>query len=514
MIVDVNELDDGADISADVVIIGGGLAGITLAREWAGLGKTVAILESGGREIDEATQELYAGTGVMAGDGGAERNIDSYLISSRARAYGGSGHWWGGKCVPLDAADFAPRPWIKDSGWPITRAGLQPYYDRACDMLELERFDKDYDRPQIDGRPPLDFKGRASFASLPREHTPVTGRSDTDHFETFCYDFADAPNISVYLHANVVDINMSADGARLDGLGVATLAGKRYAARGQVYVLACGGIENARLLLAANARNGAAFGARSDALGRHFQGHTVVFKRRSDDEAGPGTRIHFTDPPASLSLYTDRGLEGVHTVLGTTLAGQDAYDCTAFTVTMGSDEASADGAEGAISMTAARIDQADAAADGGAGCWCYFMTENLPNPNSRVTLGDEVDALGMRRSRLRWEYGAQDLDGMMRGVDALARELGAAGLGRVASSVERDEIIELMSPSRHHMGTTRMHADPAVGVVDPNLQCHDADNLYIAGSSVFPTSGIANPTLTILALTIRLSDHLKTKLGA
>ncbi|MEM8816648.1 MAG: FAD-dependent oxidoreductase, partial [Pseudomonadota bacterium] len=134
MIIDLLDLPARTEISADVVIVGGGMAGITLAREWAGREKTVAILESGGREADDASQELYAGTGTLSGEGDDKRNIDDYLITSRARFYGGSGHWWGGKSVPLDPADFATRPWIKHSGWPMSRADLQPYYDRACDV--------------------------------------------------------------------------------------------------------------------------------------------------------------------------------------------------------------------------------------------------------------------------------------------------------------------------------------------------------------------------------------------
>ncbi len=513
MIIDLLELPARAEITADVVIIGGGMAGITLAREWAGQEKTVAILESGGRDADDASQRLYAGTGALGGEGGDVQNIDDYLVTSRARFYGGSGHWWGGKSVPLDPADFAARPWIKDSGWPMTRADLQPYYNRACDVLSIPHFDKDYAEPQHEGRPPLDINGSAHITSLPRDHSEVSGRIDKAQFDEFRYGFTDEPNISVYLHANVVGFTLADDGSGLRSVEVSTLDGKRGAARGAVYVLACGGIENARLLLAANARNGAQFGRRSDALGRYFQGHTVIYKETSANEAG--TELCVTDPPESLDLYVNRRLGHPHAVLGTTLEGQAAYRCTAFTVTMGLLDEDPGGSDRlALRSTAARIDRADTEADGGTTCWCYFMTENLPNPESRVTLSDQVDALGMPRVHLDWQYGADDLDGFERSFDAFVRELGSAGRGRACSPIAREDLVATMQPSRHHMGTTRMHEDPTVGVVDANLKCHDADNLYVTGSSVFPTSGIANPTLTLLALTLRLSDHLKERLGA
>ncbi len=512
MIIDTTNLPDGTAIEADIVIIGGGMAGITLARQWAEKAKTIALLESGGREMEDDAQDLYAGTGTLAVDGSPDTDIDEYLTTSRARFYGGSGNWWGGKSVPLDPADFAKRPWIKNSGWPMSRADLQPYYDRACDMLEISRFDKDYAAPQHDGRPPLDINGSRRVTSLPRDYTRVTGRTNTDHFENFIYGFTDAANISVYLHANVVDFNMNTARTALNSLGVVGTDGRRFAARGTTYILACGGIENARLLLAANDRNNARFGSRSGALGRYFQGHTTIDKERSAKEHG--TLLHFSNPPGSLSLYADRAPGAPHAVLGTTLEGQSHYRSGAFTVTLGLDEERGETDEQALRTTASRIDQAALTADNDQGCWCYFMTENLPNPQSRVTLTEAVDTHGVPRVNLRWEYGAADIDNLERSVDAFARELGSSGAGRVSYPIERGEIAGAMGPSRHHMGTTRMHADPAVGVVDTDLKCHDANNLYVTGSSVFPTSGIANPTLTILALTLRLSDHLQEKLGA
>lgn len=511
MITDIATLTEGSVISADLVIIGGGMAGITLARQWAGNARTVAILESGGRELEPATQDLYAGTATLAADGNADLAINDYPANSRARLYGGSMHWWGGKCVPLDDADFAERPWIRDSGWPMSRRDLQPYYDRASDLLGIQRFDKDFSKPQIEGRPPVDINGSVHITTLPRDNTMLSGRFGGKPFDAFLHDFTDAANIAIYLHANVVDFNMAKAGQGIDSLGVATLDGKRYTARGHVYVLACGGMENARLLLAANARNGARFGHRSDALGRYFQGHTTVGKERTATAAG--TQVYFTRPPESLSLYVDRDPRAPHAVLGATLKGQKHYKGAAFTVTMDTDPQAGGADERGLQTTAARIDQAGAARPG-VNCSCYFMTETIPNPLSRITLSDVNDALGVPRLDVRWEYDAHALDCFQASLDGFAGELGMSAMGRTCFPIRRDEVVAQMSPSRHHMGTTRMHADPTIGVVDTQQKSHDADNLYVAGSSVFPTSGIANPSLTIVALTLRLSDHLKQKLGA
>jgi choline dehydrogenase-like flavoprotein len=131
--IDARTLPDASRIDADLIIIGGGLAGITLAKQLAGGPLKVAILESGGREIDMENQALYAGSAVVRAPDNPDKPLDAYPAQSRIRAFGGSGHVWGGKCAPLDPADFAQRDWAPHSGWPVSREQLQPFYDRACD---------------------------------------------------------------------------------------------------------------------------------------------------------------------------------------------------------------------------------------------------------------------------------------------------------------------------------------------------------------------------------------------
>jgi choline dehydrogenase-like flavoprotein len=166
-----------------------------------------------------------------------------------------------------------------------------------------------------------------------------------------------------------------------------------------------------------------------------------------------------------------------------------------------------------IGQAAARID--GQGAGGGQLLGFFAMSEHFPNPDSRVTLDAAAkDALGMPRIRLDWTYSKTDWDSLERSAAGVGDALGAAGQGRLCWPIKRQTLLEISSASRHHMGTTRMHADPRQGVVDPDGRVHETANLYVAGSSVFPTSGIANPTLTILALVMRLADHLKQEIGA
>lgn len=500
-IIDARTLPDASRIAADLIIIGGGMAGIALAKELAGGPMTVAILESGGLEIDADNQALYAGSGVQRAPGNPDRSFDDYPAQSRVRALGGSGMVWGGKCAPLDPADFAERPWIPHSGWPLTRAQMQPYYDRACDLLEIPRFPLDRPKPAEPERQPLALDPADGFFPAPRAFTRFSGGVDKVAFDAFRTGFAKAANISVYLYANVLKIHRQ--DAEITGLDVACLDGKRHTARAARYVLAVGGIENVRLLLVSDG-----LGNRNDLVGRFFQGH-VTYSNDVDDR-NEGTAIAITRA-TPMDLYAPGKGRSAHCVIGADLAAQQRMKTGNFTATLFRVRASEP--ETPVAADTATIGKSAARLAGqrdGQFLGYFAMAEHFPNPDSRVTLDlDRKDILGTPRVRLTWTYGDKDYADLERSVAGLADALGASGEGRLCWSLERSKLLAISSASRHHMGTTRMHADPTKGVVDPDLRLHEAGNLYVTGSSVFPTSGIANPTLTLLALTIRLADHLK-----
>jgi choline dehydrogenase-like flavoprotein len=338
---------------------------------------------------------------------------------------------------------------------------------------------------------PLALDPADGFFPAPREFSRFSGGTDKAAFDAFRTGFAQAPNITVYLNANVVKIRHQ--GGEVTGLEVACLDGKRHTARAGRYVLAVGGIENVRLLLASdNLGNG------RDLVGRFFQGHVTYSNEGDDQTEGSAVTIARAAP---MDLYAP-AKRGSHCVIGAGLPAQKRMKTGNFTATLFR-------AEGfkpdtlAISKVSAREGQ-------GQMLGYFAMAEHYPNPDSRVTLDPEhKDALGMPRVRLTWTYGAKDYADLERSAAGLADALGASGEGRLCWSMELGKLLALSSASRHHMGTTRMHPDPAKGVVDADLRLHEAKNLYVAGSSVFPTSGIANPTLTILALVMRLADHLK-----
>jgi len=138
--------------------------------------------------------------------------------------------------------------------------------------------------------------------------------------------------------------------------------------------------------------------------------------------------------------------------------------------------------------------------------------EPLPIASNRVELLIERDPLGVRRARLTWQRSAAEREAHERCLQVFAARVGYAAVGRV--QILAPELRGRIRPSSHHMGTTRMDENPQRGVVDAQCGVHGVPNLFIAGSSVFPSAGFANPTLTIIALTLRLADYLKTRLSS
>jgi choline dehydrogenase-like flavoprotein len=526
MLRDARELDDGHVVECDLGIVGAGAAGITLARAFAGGRLKVGLLESGGLEFEERVQALDQGTNV---------GLPYFpLDACRLRYFGGSTNHWAGRCRPLDEIDFEARPWVRLSGWPLSRADLDPYYREAQKICQLGAFDYAPERWLDAGQKvlPLD---PAKVVSRIWQYSPPTRFG-----EAYRKDLEAAANLEVVLHANLVEIEANEAGAEVTALHARTLDGKRQTLRARAYVLACGGLETPRLLLAASGQVNVGLGNQRDLVGRYFMEHPHC----------NAARALVTDP-ALLSFYSF-GQGGGH-AQGIPVVGclnqsperQRARQLLNFDSLFTLDNVGDSGfaalrriwsAAGhgewpdhlGADLWKALIDIDDTAAGvmGRLGLreyhpstvsfrmWC--SAEAAPNPDSRVRLGDERDALGMPRIVLDWQLSAQDKRSLLAGHQAVAEELGRTGLGRLQIAewltADDDSWSPTVEGGHHHMGTTRMSQDPSQGVVDPTSKVHGIANLYIAGSSVFPTSGSANPTLTIVALSLRLAEHLKERL--
>ncbi len=503
MLRDAQNLEEGTVLTADLCIVGAGAAGIVLARELRGSGLTVCVLESGGLEPEEQTQKLYRGTNLD------ERHQIS-LEDCRTRQFGGSTHCWGGWCKPLEADDFEKRDWFPGSGWPVTLQDLAPYFVRAHHNVNIGAYE--YDAVPIAKRSKLQLLP----LDAARVNTVLYQFSRARFAESYRKDLEDAKDVTVFLHANLQTIVLNDTGSDVAQLSCAVLGGKRFTVQAKRYVLAMGGIENVRVMLASNQQETKGVGNRNDLVGRYFMEHLHVFR---------DAYMILADAP-SLELYTKRKRARtkdknkpksirtrVRGALSLPLEVRRKHKLLAQAATlrdMNLDEIEDKPVRGIPFQKLRGLFQ-DKPQFSFYGL--DIRAEQFPHAESRITLGDERDPLGMPRLQIRWKVTSADYDSIKRTLELTAAELGRAGIGRLWIPLTEDGAYEprKVSGGCHHMGTTRMDVDPTKGVVDAQCKVHGLGNLYVAGSSVFPTGGFANPTLTILALTHRLADHLKEK---
>jgi choline dehydrogenase-like flavoprotein len=527
--VDARKLAAGSRLDAAICIIGAGPAGITLAREFAGTALDVVVLESGGFSYDAATQALARGNVIGGKDG--DLGIEySDLEVERVRFFGGATDHWGGECSPLDPVDFSERAWIPHSGWPFAAAELEPYYRRAARVIEIgefERFVRDWDSVvhAHPARAALRFSGDTVIPRVFQDSAPT-------RFGTrYRADLDAATNVRVLLNANLVAFETDSSRRQVRGAQAACLRGPNFIVRAHAYVLATGTIENARLLLVVAGPEGKGFGNEHGLVGRFFQEHVA---HRSVAEMLPAEQPPFN----ALKAANERGQVGATF----TQEAQQRHELPNFTVIFSPKRAGSESAPVRSFQTLVGGIRAGAVPD---RLWMHIrqvmsdlptvaryaarrvstsdelvsffelviVLEQMPNPDSRVRLGRERDALGMPIPELEWRLTDQDRTLMLKCLDLTVREIGASGVGRVKVLVPEDggDWLERVVHSHHPMGTTRMHNDPRHGVVDADCRVHGMDNLYVAGASVFPTGGAASPTYSIVAMAIRLADHLKAQ---
>lgn len=541
MIIDGRSVPNNTLIETDVCIVGAGVAGVTLARELRGTDLRVCVLESGGLKPDSSTQSLCGGENV----GHPYFPLDT----ARSRNFGGSSCRWlaelgdgrlGARLRPLDAIDFEKRDWIPYSGWPIDKKHLDPFYERAQTICKVGPYSyevEDWEDPEQTPRFPV---------RTDRVKTVIFQFCSRDVFgKQYREEIRDAPNITTYLYATATNIETSQYLETASGIRVACLNGKGFTVQARLYVLALGGIETARLLLLSRGTQKSGLGNQHDLVGRFFMEHPHLSSGLfipNDDKLFRAVRLYSTHiqngtpimgqialsdevlrqeqllnysmhcaPVGSLGVQSSIS-GGVDTVkaLGLALRHGDVEEFNQQLSTLFPTIGETSIALYRKFMRAFKFLQ-------GFETVKLFrvrhMTEQAPNPSSRVTLCDERDALGQPRIRLDWRLSAQDMRSMIRAQEIIDDEFRRAGLGALKIELQDETPPPHLKGGWHHMGTTRMHIEPKQGVVDEHCRIHGMRNVFIAGSSVFPTAGYANPSLTVVALSVRLADHIKQLMG-
>ncbi len=490
---DARSLPDGTQLKTDLCIIGAGAAGITIANEYIDSGVDVTLLESGGFDPDPSLQSLYDGTNT---------GLPYFpLKHARLRYFGGTTNHWSGLCSILDPIDFEERDWVPMSGWPFSFDELRPFYQRAhpvCDLGDF-KYELEYWKDQSDEFSALLFEGPVVDTKLFKWSAP------TRFGDKYRSNITQADNLTLWTHANATGIQTTeAEPRRVRGVDIQCLNGKEHRVEADQYVLACGGLENPRLLLMNDVGN--------DQVGRYFMEHPHVRSGTLRLSEWPSLAYTFLGTPprvagkpfALLSLSPDHQRE--NELLN--------YSCCLI-----AEEENRSLPEWVYGLPNMRRIEHYLKSHFGTPPPLTLQSriEQRPNPDSRVTLSDEVDELDQPKVELNWALTDQEKRTIRAATEAIANEVGRRGVGRVQVSEWLTDDAEgwpdFLSGGWHHMGTTRMSEAEQKGVVDSDCKVHGVDNLFVAGSSVYPTSGIANPTLTLVALAIRLADHLKTRIN-
>lgn len=456
----------------DFCIVGSGPAGITLALSLARAKKRVLLLEAGGEAPTADSQDIYKG----------EVKGDEYfpLHTARLRCFGGTSYHWTGMCRPLDDVDFEFQPYRPKASWPIDKPELDTYFGAAKEIFEIDSLPAD--RTLSDGS--LEEIG---FAFAPvrfgQKYRATIGQS---------------ANLSLVLNANVTALRTN--GNAITSAEVSTWAGRQFAVRARTYVLATGGIENSRILLWSNHLSNGSLVPKGTPVGERWMEHpheTIgdvllvgadPFRRLDNQQAylSPTRKAQIEDESLNCGLrLTAKTYEGTKAMIAN-------LACVA-----------PDTATWVAKLFGQNLV---------CGLMLRAAWEQEPVPSNRIELSNDLDRFGMPRVKLHWKKSEYDIRTARKAAERFGIYLTREGLGRVRLL---DRVLYNGPPEFkdeiggfHHMGGTRMAESARDGVVDRNCKVFGQENLYVAGSSVFPSGGLANPTFTIVQISLRLANHL------
>ena len=334
-----------------------------------------------------------------------------------------------------------------------------------------------------------------------------------------------AKNIHLYTYANAVNISSNDKINKINKITIKNYTGKVHTVKAKYYILACGAIQNSRLLLASNKKAIKGLGNQNDLVGRFFMEH-IEF---------PSGQLWFSEDQ-NMELYVKNEITNTKAELGIRetiqkknkiLNGTVSFAPLANSLLVKSKNQQLDHSISEVNknnqdisflnriknkllkIKVNRIDNIE------KGFQLYIRMEQAPNPNSRIYLSNEKDSLGVPYANLHWEFTELERKSMKKIIEIIGCQIGISDLGRVKLTEylwdENDNSTNKLTGGMHHMGTTKMSNNPKTGVVDANCKIHGIANLFVAGSACFPTAGVSNPTLAIVALSLRLSDHIKNK---
>lgn len=555
MLINAEILQDKTSLSSDVAIVGAGPAGIVLALELAKDGYNVNLIESGSLHFSEKIQNL--------GEAGyLDPQFHASMSECTRRQIGGTSVIWGGRCLPYDPIDFDQRNYIPYSSWPVTYEELKVYFQRTCDYLLCGK--SEFDLKNIPT-----IEQQSIIPGLPDEHVLTSTLERWSLPTNFGKDYFNhlkkSNKIKLFYGLTCTKIATSEQGSHVECLQAKTLGRKNLRIKAHKYVLAGGALNTTRLLLASDCRHPGGIGNHSGLLGKFYMGHI----------SGDIAVAHFTTPPQETIFGFERDLDNVYvrrrfSFTRKFLQEQKLSNIVAW---LGAPKFSNPSHQNGILssayialslpvlknyLTSKAIRKAAIGQENQRIYWAHVMNilrdfrqtlafipsfsygrfvakrkipalfvysasneyplhyhgEQVPNLNSSVSLSDEKDELGMLRLNIDLRYTQQDINNVIRAHHYWDDHLRKNNCGYLKYLTDNPEnsVWEQASDGFHQMGTTRMSASPESGVVGTNCNIHGFDDLFVASSSIFVTSGQANSTFMIIAFALRLSEHLKSSL--
>ncbi|MCP4182784.1 MAG: GMC family oxidoreductase, partial [Hyphomicrobiales bacterium] len=448
----------------------------TLARELNKHQIKISILESGSFDYDDRTQSLYHGKNI---------GISSFDIHvNRLRYFGGTTNHWAGHCRPLDDIDFQQRDWVANSGWPIKRRDLNKYYQRAQPIVDLGHYqyeDLSYFTEKLD-MPALKLDSNRLKTAVYNQSPP------TRLGQKYRSELEKSENITVYLNANLQQLEKSDSNNHIHLAKIACIDGPRFEVQAKIFILATGGMENARLLLLSQAASSTGLGINHELVGKYFMDHILL---------RPGADISFSQQQLDLRIYHSLHKIAVGQMFGVMAASKAVMQkekLRNFRIHL---VRARPRFERPIARIASTLDDPNNThhdteqADFGSIA-LHLVLEPTPNHSSQLSLDpSSPDLFGQAQLLVDWQIEKDDLRNAHRALQLAALEFGRLGLGRAWGAIFRDshQWPKNLEAGRHHCGTTRMSELAQAGVVDNQCLCHGLSNLYVAGSSVFPTIG-------------------------
>ncbi|MFT5286289.1 MAG: choline dehydrogenase-like flavoprotein [Planctomycetota bacterium] len=544
---DTTELEELPEY--DLCIVGSGPAAGTLAAELATSGLAICVLESGKERVTRHGDRLreVRSEGI---------HIKEY---SRERVLGGSSTTWAGLSSPLDAIDMEARPFLAHSGWPIERDELLPFWEAAADSYRFPHLDffnghADFDELKAKGdlRPEWrDVQEKLFLAAVEPQNFGVEIR-----------DIYVDGAVDLWLDATVLRLECEPGNSRVDHALIRSCSGRQQKLKAKVFVLGTGGIENARLLLLSQNKCSEGLGNERDQVGRYLMNHPKNYNGI----------LELAKPVEDLPYFFGCIYKGFAGYAGLRLPDEKQFEEEVMNSYVRFEPlfpwSDNDGIESMVLLAKKCkfimkrfqkgkqdevIDIRDYSETGddsdfqnerkttlgwiglfvrilvnlpSVSQYLYFrlisrkkplikrvrlrnFMEMEPRPDNRVVLSEELDVNGTPLALVQHDSSERDRKSMVQLHAALGSECDRLDLGTLNTALKGESPWPITQDASHHMGSTRMGNDPSTSVVDANLKLHTADNLYITGASVFPTSGCANPTFTIVALSIRLARHLQ-----